>query len=448
MNLRSRLAPLLLAPLLACSSLTSFAGDWVYHFKAGDTLWDLCLKYTHKRGCWIELAKYNDVSRDRAIPVGSEIRIPAQWLINPPTVGSVSAVTGVVKYYLNPAAPAEPLRPGQGLHLGARLVSGEGSARLTLGAGNEVLLRPHSVLELNTMSGSASERSTAELGLPSGAVEVKVAPNRKSRFSITTPAAIAAVRGTEYRVSSLGADGASMRSEVLAGAVNVAAGKAGTTVPAGFGVAAAKGTPPSEPRKLLPAPQFKRSYAAVSLPVKIKWTDDQRAESWLLDLLEEEESGALLASHASAEPSYTFASLVEGCYRLQLRAIDRDGFNGLESSAPLCIVPRPAATAQLSPITPTANGDMELQWANVAGAERYRVEIGSDNSFNQVITTHLTTDTSIRFKPPAASFSSRVITIDAAGNESAASAHRDYQPPQEIPWQVKAMTVLMLLLAL
>ena len=43
------------------------ADDWIVFAQEGDTLWDLCLKYTNKRGCWIELGKYNAISNDRAI---------------------------------------------------------------------------------------------------------------------------------------------------------------------------------------------------------------------------------------------------------------------------------------------------------------------------------------------------------------------------------------------
>lgn len=450
MRIRCQLLRALITLLVCGPGASVYASDWVYYARAGDTLWDLCLEYTNKRGCWIELAKYNGVRNDRAIPIGEEIRIPTRWLTRPPVVGGVVAVTGVVNYHQGRSTPAVPLRVGQDLHLGARLVSAEGSARLTLGPGNELLLRANSTLELDTMSGPAARRSTAELTLPRGAVELKVVPDSNSRFRIQTPAAIAAVRGTQYRVNSVGIDGKSMRSEVLSGSVEVAADKDTALVPAGFGVATKKGESPGPPRKLLAAPAFARSYSAVTLPAVIEWEADPAGAGWLLDLLEPGRTGALLASYPTDKPRLVFESLDEGCYVVKLRAIDGDGFNGLDRMAPLCIVPRLKSPARLAEITQGATeNSMRLSWSPVAGAERYRLEIATDNSFAEILQAQLTSSTEMAFRQSANEpFSVRVIAIDAAGNESDASQAGAYQPPREFPWDGILMGAIMLLFAL
>lgn len=446
MNSRSLITLTIFTLLLPGASTTVVASDWIYYARQGDTLWDLCLEYTNKRGCWIELAKYNGVGNDRAIPVGKEIRIPTDWLAQPPVVGNVVAVSGAVSYYRNQSTSASPLRAGQELHLGARLVSEEGSARLLLGASNELLLRSNSVLELDTMSGPSAERSSAELALPRGAVEVTVKPGGNSRFRITTPAAIAAVRGTQYRVNSLGVEGSTMRSEVLSGSVEVASGTASKLVPKGFGVATRKGEAPGKPRKLLAAPVFELDYSSLNLPVTIAWDSNPDAKSWLLDLVEDGPSGSLLESYSTDNPIHTFDTLAEGCYKLEIRAIDKDGFNGFNSMTPLCIVPQLPAVS-LSGISWSATGDhASFSWPAVTGAQKYRVEIASDVGFTNIIDTQVTGNTEIVLaRSSETAFSIRVIAIDAAGNESPASTSRDFKPKMGLPWQPFAMAFIVLL---
>ena len=59
-----------------CTQSPALAQDWLYKARPGDTIWDLCLEYTARSGCWKELARYNNIADDRAIPPGEEIRIP------------------------------------------------------------------------------------------------------------------------------------------------------------------------------------------------------------------------------------------------------------------------------------------------------------------------------------------------------------------------------------
>jgi hypothetical protein len=443
---RSLLFFLLFFLLFAARCNVAAAGDWIYPAQEGDTLWDLCLKYTNKRGCWIELSTYNDVRNDRAIPIGTEIRIPYDWLIRPPVVGQVIALEGPVSYQGTPTSPAKPLQAGQELRLGARLVSTTGSARLEFGPGNELLLRPGSTVELDTMSGPSAERRRAEIDLEGGSLDIRVRADGKSRFRINTPAAIAAVRGTEYRVDSLGS-GESMRSEVLSGSVEVAASGASTLVPAGFGVAATKGQPPGQQRRLLEAPVFAADYGAVTLPASIAWNANPDAVSWQLDLATTGASGALLQSYQTRAPEHVFEDLGQGCYALTVRAVDADGFKGLDRKTPLCIVPRLAAVSELSVVTDDPqDGIREIYWSPVEKAKRYRVEIASDASFATLLDTQETSATELAITRPAdEAFHVRVIALDAAGNESPTGATASFDPPEDVPWGLVVLAVVYLL---
>lgn len=311
------------------------AQDWIYATQPGDTLWDLCLEYTAKRGCWKELGTYNNISGDRIVQPGTEIRIPLDWLLELPIVGTVLSVQGEVQYQEQSGGKLVPLVPGQTLVLGSLINSRAGNASIILNDHSELLLRPDSVLELSSMSTGTGLRQSSELDLDRGEVEVKVKPGARSRFEIHTPSAIAAVRGTEYRVASLRRD-AGTRSEVLKGEVAV---EAGTTVevPAGYGLKAKKDEVPGEPRELPAAPVFAQARVDSPLPLSVHWTNEQGVVSWHLDLYSQAAPGELLATYRTADPELVFTELGEGCYRLVARGIDSEGFNGLESELPLCV---------------------------------------------------------------------------------------------------------------
>ncbi|NND68544.1 MAG: LysM peptidoglycan-binding domain-containing protein [Halioglobus sp.] len=315
------------------------AQDWVYRVQPGDTLWNLCIQYTAVKGCWKELGVYNDIRDDRGIQPGTDIRIPVAWLLEIPLVGKVLNVQGAVTYQLQPGSNPLPLAAGQDIALGSLLVSREGSAAIQLGNHSQILLRPNSVLRIDTMSVGESAGQTSTLRLDSGEVEVEVKPESRSRFEVHTPSAIAAVRGTQYRVVSLREED-STRGEVLAGLVAVEAGSR-LDVPAGFGVKAKAGEPLGQPRKLLDPPRFTQARIDAPLPLTVRWDNDPQAVSWQVDVYAGGENGELLDSLRSNQPRLDLESLDEGCYRLVARAIDGEGFNGLEQELPLCVLPPP-----------------------------------------------------------------------------------------------------------
>ena len=428
----------------------AFTGDYIHIANQDDTFWDLCIKHTNKRGCWLELPKYNNISNDRAIPIGYPIRIPGDWLVEPPVVGNVDSISGDVSYYRSQSAEMRSLQSGQQLHLGGRIVSAAGSAILRLGSDNVVLIRPFSELVLDTMSGASSTRNVSEINLSKGEVEVKVKPNRKTRFLINTPAAIAAVRGTEYRVSVSNEGSETTRGEVLAGAVEIVANQDAVLVPEGFGVAAQKGQALEEPRKLLAAPVFSKDYSSVNSSVNIEWSMDRSAAHWVLDVLASGESAALLNSYSTDAPSYMLQSLEEGCYQLRVRAVDVDGFNGLNSETAICVVPRLAAVTGVSEILmDESTNQLIMRWLPVEGAQQYRVEIANDESFKTIVNAHIANSPSVNLEGLATTaFYARVVAIDEAGNEAPESDSQKYQPEKPFPWGAYLAGMLVFFLAL
>lgn len=311
------------------------AHDWIYIASDGDTLWDICLEYTAKRGCAKALADHNNRSDySESLPVGTEIRVPYDWLLELPIVGSVISVQGEVSYQDYFGSKPMPLSAGQDLVLGSVLRSHSGSARISLGDYSELLLRPNSILELSSLSSGDKPGQVGELVLDRGDVEVQVRPESRSRFEIYTPSAIAAVRGTQYRLAS-DVSGTSTRGEVLKGRIAMQTVST-TEVPAGFGLLARQGAEVGELHRLLPAPVFPAvDPNNLSLPVAVGWTGDSQANHWLVDIVSAE--GDLLVHERTNDTQITFDALPGGCHRMVVRGVDAEGFRGLDGETPLCV---------------------------------------------------------------------------------------------------------------
>ena len=334
--MRHRSTQLLALVFILCMPRLTYAQDWIYSTQPGDTLWDLCIEYTAKRGCWIELGNLNNITNGRTLQPGTDIRIPVAWLLQVPIVGTVVSVQGEAYYQVQHGSRPEPLVAGQNLALGGEITTRAGTARIALGNHSEFLLRPNSVLELSSMNSASGTPPASELQLDRGEIEVEVQPDSKSRFEIHTPSAIAAVRGTSYRVASQDRD--ATRSEVLTGTVAVSA-DATVEVPAGFGLKAIQGKNLGTPKKLPPAPVFTQTRVDSPLPLVIHWARGPDVVAWQLDLYSQQNSSELLGTYRTTDPELRFDALTEGCYRVVARAVDTEGFNGLESELPFCVEP-------------------------------------------------------------------------------------------------------------
>lgn len=117
--------------------------------------------------------------------------------------GTVAALDGPADVQHAGATTPAPLKPADDVFLGDRLHTGENSrARLALRDDSVITLAPDSELELTAqLVGPA--KATAHLGLAAGAARA-VVPDRYgtpgSQFDVTTPTAVAGVRGTSFLI--------------------------------------------------------------------------------------------------------------------------------------------------------------------------------------------------------------------------------------------------------
>ncbi|WP_295958822.1 FecR domain-containing protein [Rhodoferax sp.] len=198
------------------------AADLIYTVQPGDHPWNLAERYLKSPSLALALRQRNQIADDHRIPPGTQLRIPKEWLKLESTQVLLLAVVGDTTLRRG-NAPARAAVAGELLQAPSGLRTGpDGSATLQFADGSRVLVRRDSELLLQaTQKALLGQASIVGLSLLQGSVENQVTPVGDSggRFEIRTPAAIAAVRGTQYRVTT---DGHSMHTEVVTGAVNVA----------------------------------------------------------------------------------------------------------------------------------------------------------------------------------------------------------------------------------
>lgn len=401
--------PLIIVALCIGSSSTQ-AADWLYSVRPGDTLWDLCAKYTTKPDCWLNLGKANSVEFPRRLPPGYIIKIPVSWLKEQPLPVSVSYVTGQAYVTRPDKQTSQPITIGDKLPIGSTIRTGDGSITLTFSGGSQMLLENNSELILDTMSSFEGQGYVdSRVRLNRGSIKTRVPLTKpRSRFSISTPAAVAAVRGTEFRVSYTAAynndntsnmisspDQSTMRSEVFNGLVAVSAQSSEKDVPAGFGIIAAEGTPLKPPVQLLAAPSFTMPKYLM-FPAQFEWTELNGAKAYYLEILNDNDNEELLYSTTQAPSNYVAESLTEGCYRARVRGIDIMNLQGIGAERKFCITPTIAMPDIDSfSVTMLSEHAITVRWNTVSDANTYRVETSSNKQFTSGVVSSITTDPSI-----------------------------------------------------
>ncbi|MCU7806697.1 MAG: FecR domain-containing protein, partial [Candidatus Thiodiazotropha sp. (ex Semelilucina semeliformis)] len=235
-------------------SLTVAAEDWVYRLHQGETLTLVAERFLKPEFTPEQLQVYNGILNDREIPVGTEIRVPIDWMDQALEGVEVRFVFGEAELFRRGQAEAETVARGTMLKAGDRVVTAEKSAvSLAFADGTHLLVGPKSEVVFDALSAFKGRGMLdTRIRLQRGRLENRVKPIKRSgsRYEIHTPAAVTVVRGTDFRVSVEPLSELT-RSEVTEGEVSVSASGETVAVTAGEGTLIEPGQPPETPRRLL-----------------------------------------------------------------------------------------------------------------------------------------------------------------------------------------------------
>jgi len=325
---------LLLTVAIGLFNLVSAAEDnWEYTFRPGDSLWIIAEKYTSSVNNWEELQRINNIAPGSAKTIlpGTRIVIPISMLKLQPTPALVIAVSGAA-YLVRADGTKADLIIGIELFSGDRVVTGERQTlRLQFADKSELQVLPNSEVVLDKLSHfKQTGMVDTRIRLNSGTVKTWVIKQKPgNNYEIRTPAAITAVRGTEFRLSS--DESQISRAEVIEGLVAVAAGEDEKDVPDGYGIFVEIGKPLSDPVKLLTAPEVSDNQSADESKLEVSWVKLEAAVFYRYQLSTDANFDQITIDSRTEDNRLRLEELLPGQYFLRVRGVDEFDLEGFDT---------------------------------------------------------------------------------------------------------------------
>ncbi|MGK0474744.1 MAG: hypothetical protein ACJAYV_000389 [Oleispira sp.] len=305
--------------------------DFSYTVKKNDTVWAICKIYVSDPLCWKKLVEYNQLKNPRHLPPRSIIRIPKAWLKNHPTTALVIAVEGQVSVARKGNQEQKSLIVGDLLSQEDVVQALNGTAMIKFADESRLLLKANSTIRMASLQFyDRSQLVNTRVELLKGRVKAQVEKisNKNSRYEIATPAAVAAVRGTEFRVSNEKNNSGNtvMRTELLTGALAVVSDNNNKNIIAGQAVMAVEGEGVFEPVSLLSRPLLEINGArSFQLPYDLQWKPIEGAVSYKVILITDSNQ---LWEKTTKATLFTLQNLDSGRFELLIRGVDSQGFEG------------------------------------------------------------------------------------------------------------------------
>ncbi|QZH75041.1 MAG: FecR domain-containing protein [Erythrobacter sp.] len=327
---RMGLAALLFASVALASGAQAQATDGyiTYHMEPGDTLISVQQRFLKRGDSLAAITRLNRITNVRRIPVGTRLLLPRDLLAWRPAGLVVRSFSGPVT--IDGAAPVigAPLSEGAVIRTGA---GGFVTFQSPDGAAIALPSNSHARLERARVYALRDLRDV-EFRILNGRGEVQAPTLRgDERFRTSTPVAVTAVRGTEYRVSFDEASGLGT-TEVIEGAVWVERSEDERLTGEGYGIAAREAGL-SAPELLLPpaaiaAPGAVQTEEVVAFAV----TPPPGAQESRTQIARDAGFLEMLAEDVSADGDTVFSRLEDGRYFVRARGIAASGVEGLSET--------------------------------------------------------------------------------------------------------------------
>lgn len=438
------LRPLLVAVLAlafgAAAAQPRVADDGTirYRVEPGDTLIGLGARLLDPPTRWRDVQALNRIRVPSRLAPGTELRIDPAWLRGEPSELTLDAVGGSATLDGAPATAGARGRESSRVETGA-----DGVVVVRLRDGTTLTIPPASAVRFERLRQYLGTDSIeAGIGIERGAVETRSAPGRARGLQIRTPAATAAVRGTDFRVRSSGPESA---IEVLAGLVGASGPGGRAELPAGRGAIAAIDRPPRV-ESLLPGPALDGLPARIESPAAtLRFAPVEGAGAYRVRVALDEGFTRLLVDATGPRPEVAVVTREDGRLFVRARAISPIGLQGLEARAVVEVAARPEPPLPTRPPERAVvfGREVPLAWTEPAGVNGYRVQVASDEAFSAPLLDTVVPTASARVElPPLAGASAvwwwRVASVvgeGAGARRGPFSSPRPFEqrPPGQAP---------------
>ncbi|MBT2968544.1 MAG: hypothetical protein B6D72_18850 [gamma proteobacterium symbiont of Ctena orbiculata] len=405
-----RFATTFLLLVLTTLPTQAWSEDWTYRIHEGENLTIVAERFLKSDFTPEQLQVYNNIIKDREIPIGTEIRVPIDWLKEVLAGVKVNYVLGSASLLRRGERETIPLVDNTLLNAGDKIVTPDGSlVSLQFADNSTLLIGEKSEVVFDALSSfHGMGMVDTRIRLQRGRVEnrIKPIPKQEHRYEIHTPAAVTVVRGTDFRVSS-GAEDDLTRSEVTEGAVTITAGGETVLVEQGEGTLIEKGGPPAPPRKLLQRPDLGAVTLQTALAgVTLEWSQLAGAAAYRYQLSDNRKR--VVTGGSTAENRVQLPLLPAGDYRIAVRGIDELGLEGFNAYREFSLQPAESPPEPVAPAGVTAptllqprfsRHGIHIQWSPVDNAWAYRLLLASDVEMRDVLFSRLAEDHGFILQP-------------------------------------------------
>ncbi|KZX77760.1 hypothetical protein A3715_26605 [Oleiphilus sp. HI0009] len=292
------LALTLTSPSINAESYDGYQNlDWHYTVRPNDSLKDVAERLLKRQYSWTSISHYNRLKDVENLQVGSIIKVPISWLKYQPRPAKIISSEGLALIKRRQETRYHAIKSNTQIYVGDELLTRDGKITVQFADNSTVKLDPHSHLIFNKLSkyedvGMVDTR----MRLSRGGLRTTVSPLvNGSRYEISTPSAVAAVRGTDFRLRS-SLMGTTL--EVLEGKVEFFYDHGRQMIESGDGVRTIVGRENLERINLFNLPRFKASSDLSNI------SDAEETLNWRglpADLNVEDKNASFKASGASVD---------------------------------------------------------------------------------------------------------------------------------------------------
>ena len=324
----------MISPLLHAEDSNGLE-EWHYTLRPGDTLPNISLNLLNYKYTWGDVVQHNKIKQLDNLAPGSIIKIPMHWLKHQPKPAKVIALDGSAQIKKASSSRFNILKLATMIHVGDEVATREGNVVIELADGSTIRLEANSNLIFNKLShfGKTGMVDT-RLRLKKGSLTTDMPPLDKGpRYEIKTPSAVAAVRGTEFRLHSSDNE---TRIEVLEGVVEFSGEHGKSLVQAGQGATIKSDNARIEVINLPTAPQQEYASKTIkTLPATINWDKSKDADSYAVQLTDKNEKR--VQSQTQQATSMELDDIQNGDYELAIRGVSKEGYEGADSVSQLSV---------------------------------------------------------------------------------------------------------------
>ncbi len=362
--------------------------DWHYTIRPKDNIWTLGEEFLDRNHSWTDIIYYNKIKQPKTLTAGTVLKIPVSWLKHQPEPALAVSVSGSTMLRRHLDSQFKQLEKNTPLQVGDEITTYDGSVLIRFADKSILRLSPDSNLIFNRLTryGKTGMADT-RLRLQKGRLSTQVTPfnNKGSRYEINTPSAVAAVRGTGFRLMT---QGDTSQLEVTEGAVLFSNTTQLLPLTTGQGIILKSGKSGSTIVDLPKAPTPTSTVTQTdTLPVTFTWLEQKNITTYYYQIFKDSEQGEMVDASFLSKPIVTLDHLRNGTYLVAMRAINDKGFNGLDHKVSVLIGMIAKSATLLAPQNNTLlDNDMpEFTWQYNSKNELSQLQLARDFEFIDIV---------------------------------------------------------------